>query len=330
MKRGIVAVGLNPAIDETLFVSDFRTAAVNRVSAVEIHAGGKAVNVARFLTGLDSQVKVALTGFLGQDNDRIFLDAMNNAGIADHCIRIPGSTRRCIKIVDSPQESCIDNKADSCKASLSMTELNYPGLTPGEAELDQLLDLLEELAAGYCVFVLTGSLPPDVPDDFYARIITLLKSRDCMLLLDSSGEALREGLRAGPNAVKPNLEEFSGLVSEEINTIEDILRFSSSFVDTSCLLAVSMGADGALFSWNGQHIHTLPPIVTCLSTVGAGDAMTAGIAAGLLAGSGLSEIAVQACASGSYAVGQVEPGLHDSARLQGIRQGVQALTISNQ
>ena len=152
----IATVTLNPAIDQTVRVNNFRTNTVNRGQAMQFNAGGKGVNVASFLA--DTGHTVAVTGFLGQDNVEIFERFFVRKGIEDHFVRIPGETRTGVKIVD--------------EANQHTTDINMPGLTPLPEAVEALFGQIEQLAASCDWFVLAGALPPGVPTTLYATIIT--------------------------------------------------------------------------------------------------------------------------------------------------------------
>ena len=139
----VVTVTLNPAIDNTVAVPDFRAGEVNRVASSQLDAGGKGVNVASALA--DDGFRLGVTGFLGRDNDAIFRALFEHKGIVDRFVRIDGVTRTGIKIVDH-----VNN---------STTDINFPGQTGGPGELDALRAALGELAATCDWVVIAGSVP---------------------------------------------------------------------------------------------------------------------------------------------------------------------------
>src|SRR5438552_7201068 len=157
----IATVTLNPAIDQTVYVDNFHINTVNRAQSLHLQAGGKGVNVASFLS--DAGYSATATGFLGQENVEIFERFFALQGIRDAFIRIPGSTRTGVKIVDG--------------ANLQTTDINLPGETPPEGAVDTLLRRIEELSASHDWFALAGSLPPGLPTTIYATIIDQLKAR---------------------------------------------------------------------------------------------------------------------------------------------------------
>src|SRR5258707_3615068 len=177
----IATVTLNPAIDQTVRVDSFRPNTVNRALAISFDASGKGVNVASFLA--DYGHDTAVTGYLGQENADIFEQFFASKGIDDCFVRIPGNTRINVKVVDEVNQQT--------------TDINMPGETPPQEAMNTLLQTIEQLTNSCDWFVLSGSLPPHVPATIYATIITQLKQQKKQIILDTSGEALREGIQAG-------------------------------------------------------------------------------------------------------------------------------------
>ena len=274
-KFDVVTVTLNPAIDRTLTIPQFAAGHVNRVQSERSHPGGKGVNVASALAG--HGLLVAATGFLGRDNPESFETLFEQKEIEDCFVRIAGATRTGIKITDPVQ--------------VQTTDINFPGFAPKESDLEALEAELADLEAEY--FVLAGSLPVGVDPGIYARLIRSLHLRGMRVALDTSGVALREGIEAGPDLIKPNLLELEEFLGKKLENQEAILQAASTLVSTHGigLVVITMGKEGALFVNADEAIAVRPPEVEVGSTVGAGDAMIAGIIAGILAKLPLEECA---------------------------------------
>lgn len=262
----IATITLNPAIDQTVSVDNFQPGTVNRSRAMRFDAGGKGVNVASFLS--DYGLGVMVTGFLGEENADVFERHFQRKGIEDRFIRVPGETRINIKIMD--------------EANQTTTDLNTPGQIPGEYAVSRFYEQVEAMAEACECFVLSGNLQAGLPSNFYAELIKFLKSKKRMVFLDTSGEALVEAVKAGPNIIKPNIHELSMLVNKPLNEISDVYSSAVSLInEETTIVVVSMGSDGALFVEKDRAFIARPPLVTVKSTVGAGDAMVAGLVAGL-------------------------------------------------
>ena len=274
----VVAVTPNPAVDWTLEVPGFAAGRVNRVRAEHSRAAGKGVNVAAALAA--HGVRAAATGFLGRDNAAPFEALFARAGIRDAFVRVPGATRVGIKVADP--------------AGQQTTDLNFPGLAPGPEAVRALLERVAELAAGETRpwFVLAGSLPPGVEPALYRDLVLTLRAAGCAVVVDASGEPLRHALEAAPTVVKPNVHEMEALLGESLPDAAAVARAARGLLARGVeLAAVSMGEEGALFAARGEAVLAVPPRVEVRSTVGAGDAMVAGIVAGRLRGLPLAETA---------------------------------------
>src|SRR5579884_1218218 len=272
----IATVTLNPAIDQTVRVNQFQTNRVNRGQAMQFDAGGKGVNVASFLA--DAGHNVAVTGFLGQENAAIFERFFARKHIEDHFVRIAGSTRIGVKIVDEVRRQT--------------TDINMPGLSASSEALDGLLQKIDQLSTTCDWFVLAGALPPGAPANIYARVITQLKGRGKQVVLDTSNDALLQGVQAGPTIVKPNIDELQQLVGAPLRGEAAIEEAARQLLGNGIqLVVVSMGEQGALFVDQAGALIAIPPSVSVKSTVGAGDAMVAGLISGKVQGLSLPESA---------------------------------------
>ena len=270
----IATVTLNPAIDQTVRVNNFRPNSVNRGQEIRFDASGKGVNVASFLA--DYGYDIAVTGYLGQGNSAIFEQLFASKGMDDWFVRIPGDSRINVKVVDEVNQQT--------------TDINMPGQTPPQEATDTLLETIEQLATSCDWFILSGSLPPRVPATIYATIITRLKRREKRIVLDTSGEALREGIQAGPTIVKPNIEELRYLTGDALTSEAEIQQAAHQLLNEDIeLIVVSMGKQGAILVEQAKTLIAVPPSIIVKKTFGAGDAMVAGLVAARIQGLDLAD-----------------------------------------
>jgi 1-phosphofructokinase len=311
MNKKIATITFNPAIDETVYIDNFTSGSVNRVQYSERHAGGKGINVATFIT--DYGMQAACTGFLGKDNESVFVSHFKNRKILDSMVRIPGETRTGIKIVDS--------------INSSTTDINYPGILPTDDDIRLLFERIEVLLKEYKTFVVSGSLPDGTSPTLIREVVSLLKNKGAFVAVDTSGEAFKEAIKASPDLIKPNnheLEEYSGRLLPEIT---DLIFCSEEFIHQGIsTVIVSMGKEGALFLNDNKTIHAKPPLTNAISTVGAGDAMVAGTICGLSEGKEISETAKLATAFSLNAISHVKPGLNN---VESVRSSMHTVTVKN-
>ena len=306
----IVTVTLNPAIDRTLHLPTFALGQVNRVESERTDPGGKGINVAKVIKALEHPVLV--TGFLGTNNAAVFQNYFKKESIHNHFVETAGENRVNIKIVDMTNDV--------------VSELNFPGITPTTLDLDHLLDTLRQLAATHKWFVLSGSLPPTVPADIYAQLITMLHEYDCKVILDTSGAALAAGIAARPFAVKPNLPELSQLMNSPMDSEEEILKAIKQLLSQGIeKVAISLGEKGSLVADCNQILRAKAPVVPVCSTVGAGDAFVAGFSVGQARNLSLADSVRLASASAGAAVAL--PGTQ-AASLQQVNELINKVQIN--
>jgi 1-phosphofructokinase len=305
----VVTVTLNPAIDLTVTLDRFVVGAVQRASAAVSNCGGKGVNVAGCLA--DWGVRAAVTGVLGRSNDGVFTDFFARKGIADRFVRTAGETRTNIKIAD--------------RASGDTTDVNLPGLTVSDAVFDAVRAALTRSVVLGRPVVLAGSLPESMPETAWATLVSDLARHRARVVLDTSGPPLAAALASGQplQAVKPNRAELEALLGRALPTIADIVTAARSLLDRGvALVVVSLGADGALFVDRETALAAALPAKKALSTVGAGDAMVAGIAAALVEGASLDRLARLAVAFATSKLDRIGPSLGPTEEVERLAAAV--------
>lgn len=273
----VLTVTLNPALDQTIILEHLRVGEVNRARKTMVHAGGKGVNVASCLADWD-RADVVATGILGADNEAAFKALFAAKAITDGFVRAPGETRTNIKL---------SHDGDT-------TDINLPGLTISPAIADTLLEAVRRLACAEGLVLLAGSLPAGLTPDIYPLLAEQLVAAGSRVLVDSSGAPLKAALNGTvmPYAIKPNREELEDFIGHELADDAALLRAARGLNARGvALVVVSLGADGALFVTEQEALRASVPPMRVTSTVGAGDAMMAGIIAGLRDSAGLERIA---------------------------------------
>ncbi len=308
----VVTVTINPAIDQTISIPNFTAGAVNRVQSSQMDAGGKGINVASFLADFGQPATV--TGFLGADNDDIFRRLFERKGIEDRCVRIAGQTRIGVKVSDEVLHQT--------------TDINFPGETPSPADIAHLLEILAELTATHEWFVLSGSIPHGVSAGIYEEMVRILVGKK--VVLDTSGEGFRQAVPAGPWLIKPNVDELSEYAGKPLDSPTAVLEQARAVMGRYNIhsVVISMGKEGAIFVEGDETIWAVPPAVVVKSTVGAGDAMVAGIVAGKIRGLALAECARLATAFSVTAISHIGSGLPSIEAVQSARERVTIRELS--
>ena len=310
----ILTLTLNPALDLTVRVSHLQPGDVNRSQAMLTHAAGKGVNVAQVLADLGH--KLTVSGFLGEDNQQAFNALFARRGFVDAFIRVPGETRSNIKLAED------DGR---------VTDLNGPGPQVGAQPQQTLLDTLERIAPGHDAVVVAGSLPRGVSPQWLHDLLLGLKAQGLKVVLDTSGEALKQGLAAGPWLIKPNTEELSDALGRDISDLAAQVAAATALQAQGVEhVVISHGAEGVNWFSRGPALQALPPKVSVASTVGAGDSLLAGMVHGLLSGHSPEQTLRTATAIAAMAVTQIGFGISDAAHLATLESGVRVRPLTEE
>ncbi len=253
----ILTVTLNPALD--IFTSTQQVLPTHklRCGTAQQHPGGGGINVARVVHRLGGQCAALYP--VGGVNGKLVKLLLDEEGVASLCIDIAGDTRQ----------------------SFSVSELNtgqeFRFVLPGPAlhpqEWQSCLDHTAGLTVPPRYLVASGSLPPGVPVDFYARLSGLVKPRGVKLILDASGPALAAALEEGVYLVKPSLRELRELVGQPLETQAQWRAAAGQLLarGRAQVVVLSLGDAGAwLFTGDGACFAPALP-VKVVSAIGAGD-----------------------------------------------------------
>ena len=283
----IATVTLNPALDKTMASPGFAIGRTNRASIEQIDAGGKGINVAKAARQLGCPV-IAL-GFLAGANGRWVADALRAMAIPCDFEWVPGETRVNLKIKDP--------------LTGTETEINEPGFEVGPDHVQSLTRKIEEQAGQCSVMVFSGSLPPGVPPEIYGEFIRIARNRGARTILDTAGAALKHGIAAGPDLIKPNRAEAEEVLGTSIDGEAALLGAARRFLALGARVVVlSLGADGALAVSGREAWRARSPSVIASSSIGAGDAMVAALAFAMTRGLALEDALRLATAAGAATV----------------------------
>jgi len=261
----IVTVTLNAALDRTLSVPNFQLGHRHRASSSLMLPGGHGVNVARALKRLGEPV--IATGLAGGRTGTSIVEELTREGILNDFVRIDDESRTSTAVADP--------------INTLVTEINEYGPSVAEAELEILLDKLRYLGRGADIVVLAGSLPRDVPEDFYATAIQQLRRDGLATALDTSGPRMRGGMGAQPTIVSPNRREAEEMLGYEFADDSEALAGASELLEMGATVAL-IHDDGGCVACFGDaksrrcFLARVSPVEEVVSTVGSGDAFLAG------------------------------------------------------
>ncbi|MFI8791458.1 1-phosphofructokinase family hexose kinase [Streptomyces sp. NPDC055105] len=268
----IAITSLNSAIERLLAVDAHRPGSVHRLTRSETLAGGKGVNVARVLAQLaagrpetsEPVPEPLLLGFAGGPTGRLFEDLLAAEDLASSLVPTSGATRVCEVLVD------LSDPAGATVYNASGPQVERP-------ELEALEGLFTDTLAKSEALVCTGSIPPGVPADQYARWIAQARGKGILSVLDAHGEVLALGAAARPDVVKVNREELSSLgPGDPADRAMDWLN-----AGIRCVVITDGDRPARAFTADAAY-EVVAPEVPVRSAVGSGDAFCAGLVRSLL------------------------------------------------
>ncbi|MGA1839438.1 MAG: 1-phosphofructokinase family hexose kinase [bacterium] len=287
MKR-IVTLTLNPSVDTSAYVEHVVVDDKLRCQQPNYEPGGGGINVSRAVRRLGGESIALYTsgGLYGQMLQRL----LNEEGVQHDPIPIKRLTRENIIIVEN--------------STGRQFRFNMPGPTLDQKEWEACLHRLSSIIPKPDYIVASGSLPPGVPEDFYARTAHIARGLGARIIVDTSGEALHLAARSGVYLFKPNMKELQALVKHEVRNESELEAAALKFIreEQSHVVVISLGAAGALMVTKQGCERLRAPTVPIRSKVGAGDSMVAGIVLSLARGRPIKEAIQFGIAAGSAAV----------------------------
>ncbi len=291
MKQKILTVTLNPSIDKTITLEKLLPYQLNRAISTRQDPGGKGINVARVLKNLN--MEVLATGLIAGELGKNLLNTLNNTGISNDFYCITGETRTNLKIQDSSNNNKI-------------TEINEPGFFVSQIDLDGFRKKYRDLVQQSQIVVLSGSIPPGVPTNFYEECIEVAHHYGKHAILDADGQAFIEGLKAIPFAIKPNLQELEVVAGHKLNSTDQIVQQVKEFLAQGIqIVIVSMGADGAIIGYKNDILKVDAWDIDVKVATGSGDSMVAALIYSIQKGQSLQEIAKMSVAAGTVTASKV-------------------------
>lgn len=278
---------LNPTIDGASDAEILQHTHKVRTTNERFDPGGGGINVARVLDRL------------GADTEAIYLAGGVTGPVLSGLLDRSGLRHRPVPVAGDTRISLAVHERSSGKEYRFVPQ----GPEVVEAECDRCLEAVAGLDCSW--LVLSGSLPPGMPEDFYAQIVEVARGRGIAVVLDTSGASLTIALaHGGVRLVKPSLGEMEQLVGHRLADEGRIIEAARAVVEAGGaeIVAVSMGHRGALMV-EAERVLALPAIpVETRSAVGAGDSFVAAMTFGLAEGWSTEQAFRLGMAAGAAAV----------------------------
>ena len=293
----ILCIGPTPALQRVMVFKDLTLDLVNRAVETVDGIAGKSINVAKVLKALGED-PIAL-GFVGGLRGEHLSRQLETRRIRSDFIHVRPETRECVTVINQRQGT----QTELVEESKPVPAKNYRAL------LSQVKRYIDQSAA----MVISGTLTPGAPEDFYFECARVARREGAIVVLDVKGPALMKALEAEPDVVKPNLSELEATAGKRLNSarglmqaIRDLCEHGAKNVAATAGARPAMAFDGRTF-W-----RIISPRIEALNPIGSGDAFTAGVAARLVKGDSFREACRWGAACGAanaltIMAGEVDP-----------------------
>ena len=285
MTRPVVTLTLNPAIDAACVADEVVPMRKVRTRDERYDPGGGGLNVARVIRELGGEAVAFYLagGITGQALEGL----VERGGIA--AVRVP--IQDLTRVSHTVFETSTGQEFRFTPEGPSVTE----------AEWQNCLEVLSVVDADY--FVASGSLARGLPSDFYARVARQAKARGSRVIVDSSGPGLAGALAEGVFLVKPSRRELAALLGRDARTPADEEALAREVVDggQAEVVALTLGAEGAVLATRDQTLRLASPPVEAVSAVGAGDSFVGAMVCALAKGRSVVEAFAHGVAAGAAA-----------------------------
>jgi 6-phosphofructokinase 2 len=286
--RAIHTLTMNPAIDVSTAVGHMTPVHKLRCAAAQRDPGGGGINAARVITRLGGVVTAIFP--VGGVTGQLLRRLVTAEGIECLTSEVSDETRLSFTVLEN-------ETGDEYRFVL-------PGPTLCEPEWQQCIDMLAVISDRPDMLVVSGSLPPGVPEDFYARLARLAKGWGTKVVLDTSGPALKAALGEGLYLIKPNLRELRELTGAPLGDEEAWIAACRDLVETGKaeVVALTLGHQGALLVARGLALRAPALPIKPVSAVGAGDSFVGAMVWSIADGADIKDAFRYGVAAGSAAL----------------------------
>ena len=257
----IYTITLNPAYDVHAYAEHFAPFHENLAAVTSREAGGKGVNLSRALQNGGTENTAVVV--LGKDNCAEFVAELQTAGLHTILLEKPGRIRENLTL------HCADQPE---------TRISFSGFGVDDSLLDEVAALLD--VDSDTVITFTGRVASGMSMEKVKAFLKALQEKGAKIVLDSKSFSIEDIFAVQPWLIKPNQEEISEYLGCEVNTIEEAVQKAQVFADNNITnVMVSLGEQGAMLLHDGKCSIATPPVITAISTIGAGDSSLAGFIA---------------------------------------------------
>lgn len=309
----ILAVTMNPSVDISYPLEQLQINDVNRIENVQKTAGGKGLNVARVVKQMGEEV--VATGVLGGTTGEYICQELTKSEMTHDFLKISQESRNCIAILHEGLQ----------------TEILEAGPTLTEEDSLTFLKKFTGLLSEASLVTISGSLPKGLAPGFYQQMIKISHGSNIPVILDTSGEALKQVLlhEGKPLVIKPNISELSQLLGENVDSDVESLKkaLNHELFKGIDWIVVSLGSEGAFVRQDGEYYKVTIPKINVVNPVGSGDATVAGLAYALKQNQPVEAVLKTAMTTGMLNTMESGTGYIDRSKFEGLYQLVEVTKI---
>jgi tagatose 6-phosphate kinase len=304
----ILCIGTTPAAQRVMIFPKFELGEVNRARATLDGAAGKSINVAKVLSIFGA--RPLATGFIGGDRGNALLESLASRKIQTEFVRVRESTRQCLSVLDESSHRV----TELVEESKPVTSSNYAALRK----------IIKRHLANCQAVIMSGSLTPGGPVDFYKGITQHARAAGILTIVDAQGPPLAKALLAKPALVKPNRQELAATIhqtlrneSEVIGAMRQLRRRGAGRIVVTC------GKSEVLSMDDDSVCRIQPPVISPVNPIGSGDAFTAALVWRLVQNDNLGEACRWAAAAGAANALSAMPGDLDRIDIQRLAEKIE-------
>lgn len=284
----IVTLTFNPSVDISTSVPRIAPFSKLRCAPPHYDPGGGGINVARVIKRLGGDVSAVFP--IGGATGQLLKRLMHDEAVPCRTVDAFSETRQVFTLVEDTTDQ--------------QYRFVLPGAPLSEKEWDAAVAAVAYFRPAPSMAVVSGSLPSDISDEKFARAIRTIKGSGAKIALDTSQGALRAAVAEGVHLIKPNMKEFQDLVGISSGQDSKLVDAAQALIATKqvAIVALSLGADGALLIAAGRALRARPLAVDPVSVVGAGDSFLGALVWRLSRAPDLEDALRYAMAAGAAAV----------------------------
>ena len=307
MTRLILTIDLNPLLDRRYFIHDFEVGKSYTTHDIQYIPSGNGLDIAKIVKSFNESVKA--TGFLGGRNVEYIIEKLDNMNIDHKFIPIEDETTASTKILSDYGVQ---------------TEIYETSPCISADEVLEFYKSYKSMIKDAKIICCSGTLPRGLPEDIYRDLIIMAREGNKRFFLDTSGKALRHGIKASPYLIKLNrdeLEEYMGFI---MTNEKDIIKFANYIIENGVeMVIVSLGKSGAIVVYKGYSYKINVPSVKEINSNGAGSAMMAGLAVSMIRDYDFEYMLKIAAACGTANVMEKNSGEIDMANMKSIMNEIE-------